>query len=120
MDIGAITNAISLLPLPAQELFSANAPEPENDDLGVFQAVDEALNLTKENRNVFDVYDSIGSGNIKTFLDTLADLLKNGVVGTELLDLGGRPTESFASSNFADSRLHDAVPWRGRNLDIRG
>ena len=116
MDIGAIQNAISLLHPQAQQLLPFSAPATENDEVAVFRAVDEALNLTKENRDVFGALENISGGNISTFFETLAELLKAGVIGTEILDLGsGEIDQSFVSGNIAD----EAIPYVGRNLDIR-
>lgn len=117
MDMGAINSVGSAFPPQVRHLLTPDANRP--NEIDVFDAVDEALNLTKENRNPIDVFHNLDASDVDSFLAMLTELLQSGVVGTELLDLGGEPYQSFVTNGMGDPRLDGAKPYRGRNLDLR-
>lgn len=56
-----------------------------------------------------------------SFLKMLANLLQQGVVGTETLEVNGQPRDTFVSARMADPELAHARPYRpGTWLDQRG
>jgi len=120
MTINPIQSTLQSLLTP-ESYPSAAATTTTGDEVAVYQAVDYALDLTQENRDIFGLMAGLTREQSATFLDTLSTLLQNGVVGTELLEMGGKPYQTFADSNFADPALDTATrayPYPGRNLDI--
>ena len=90
---------------------TASAAQPKG--FGAFRAVDEAFDLSSGKRDIFDAISTLTPGEREEFLDTLAGLLHQGVVGIETLDVGGRPYQSFIETRIAAPELKGARPYRG-------
>ena len=76
-------------------------------------AVDDVLNLSgAAGRDVIGTFHRLDSGEQQDFLTMLAELLSQGVVGTETLEVNHEPYVSFLPSSIADPRLAHARPWR--------
>ncbi len=78
-----------------------------------FAAIDDVLDLSSGSRNIVGNYHALPEEEKEHFLEMLATLLKQGVIGKETKEVDGRPYESFVSIGFADPVVRDAPPYRG-------
>jgi hypothetical protein len=93
----------------------------------LFDAVDLALDLsrdTTQGATVMGAYNALDATDRNAFLSTLSGLLKQGVVGTETLDVNGESQTTFVDTRLGDPRLMHAKTWRGATataaqLDLR-
>jgi hypothetical protein len=81
-------------------------------DAGTFAAVDGFLNLTAEGRDVFGLVENLSPSERSNFLNVVASLLRQGVIGNEYREVGGRPVEQFATTAIADDRYDGAGYYR--------
>ncbi len=104
--------------VPRASLFSGIGDEHHApNDIAVGNAVDRVMDLSLENRNVFTSLDGLSGEERDSFLDLLAGLLKQGIVGIETLDVRGRPYERFATNSIGDDRFRGAKDHLARNRD---
>jgi len=92
-------------------------------------AVDVVFQLSRGGRDVLGAVYALDKEQLQEFLRITADLLRQGVVGTEVLNVRGEPYVSYLPERVADPKLRDAPPWRDRrsihlplplpHLDIR-
>lgn len=71
-------------------------------------AVEDVFDLSATGRDFYDRYTRMGPEDQQQFLDTVALLLKQGIVGTEIRRVDGRRYESFISVGIGDPMLKDA------------
>lgn len=121
MNITALDNAIT--PLPARP---APAPPVDaratvvSDALAVYDGIQDTFNLTGPGRDIFGGYAQLQETQKAGFLNQLASLLHQGVVGTETREVDGRPYQSFVEIGFADERLRGTRSYtRGSQFDLR-
>ena len=92
---------------------------------GAFGAVDAVFDLSGRRGDLFGRYAALGKEDRESFLQVTASLLKQGIVGTETLQVNGRPYRSDVTTRLGDERLRRAPIYRspdgtGRTLDLRG
>lgn len=78
------------------------------------EAVDVVLDLSRGARDLLGVVYGLPKDGLHEFLKLSADLLQQGVVGTETLDVRGEPYKSFLPLRIADPRLRDAPLYHHR------
>lgn len=89
------------------------------------EAVDVVLDLSRGSRNVLGSVFRLDKDQLQEFLRITAELLQQGIVGTETLEVRGEPYVSYLPDRIADPRLRDAPRYRDRRsiptpfLDIR-
>lgn len=101
----------------------SNTPEEARPDPGaVFDAIDLALDLNHNGpRDLAGAMKKLSAAECEEFLTMLAELLQQGVIGTETLDVNGEPYTCHLPARLGDSRLMHAKPWRGnthRSLNV--
>jgi len=98
---------------------SLNTPEKVHCDPGaVFDAIDLALDLSHNGpRDLAGAVKKLSSGECEEFLTMLAELLQQGVIGTETLEVNGEPYTCYLPTRLGDPRLMHAKPWR-RNTSL--
>ena len=87
--------------------------EPILPTASIFDAIDLVLDLSSEGRGLLEAYSSLGADDQQTFLGMLAELLKQGVIGQETLELGGQPYTTFATTRLGDPKLMHAPAYHG-------
>ena len=82
-----------------------------------FDAVDRFLNLNSDNRFSFLRYPDIAKNeDFMTFVKTIANLTKNGIVGYEYLKVNNRPYKSFLSTQIGDQNLYGKKVYKNYSL----
>ncbi len=71
----------------------------------VFARIDKFLNLGRPDR--LEIAD-LNEEEQKEFLKVLADLLKRGIVGYEILEVNGRPEKHYIVNQIGNERLYGA------------
>lgn len=79
-------------------------------------AVDVVLDLSRGARDLLGVVYGLPKDGLHEFLKLSADLLRQGIAGTETLEVRGEPYKSFVPSRMADPRLRDAPLYRRRDI----
>ncbi|MEI7810960.1 MAG: hypothetical protein WCJ01_00895 [Ignavibacteria bacterium] len=74
-----------------------------------FQKVDDFLNLGKPDR--LDI-SNLNPAEKKEFLKMLSTLLKDGVVGYEILDVNGKPEKHYIVTEIGDHRIAKAKLYK--------
>jgi hypothetical protein len=74
-----------------------------------FAKIDQFLNLGRPDR--LDISD-LNAGEKKEFLKMLASLLKEGVVGYEILEVNGKPEKHYIVNEIGDQRIKGAKLYR--------
>ena len=102
---------------------SASSVE-ELREADVIGAVDDFLDLSGGPRDVFGALGSMDDADVEAFLEMLAQLLKSGVMGTEMLEVNGEAYKSFIVTRAADEDVRDAPLYRERSttsprIDLR-
>jgi hypothetical protein len=69
----------------------------------VFAKIDKFLNLGRPDRLEID---DLNEEEQKEFLKVLADLLKRGIVGYEVLEVNGRPEKHYIVNQIGNERLY--------------
>ncbi len=69
----------------------------------VFARIDKFLNLGRPDRLEID---DLNDEEQKEFLKILADLLKRGIVGYEVLEVNGKPEKHYVVNQIGDKRLY--------------
>lgn len=92
---------------------------PGANALAVAGAVDLAFDLTRSPRHVLGAIQGLDKDSLNDFLTITSNLLRAGIVGREILDVDGRPRETFTSARMADPALRGAPPYRRARLDVR-
>ena len=71
----------------------------------VYDRIDKFLNLGRADR--LDVSD-LNPAEKKEFLKILADLIKKGIIGYEVLEVNGKPEKHYIVNQIGDERLKGA------------
>lgn len=79
----------------------------------LFDAVGVVLDLSLEGRDLLGAYSQLNSDDRSVFLDIVASLLSQGVVGRETLEVNGEAYSCFVTTRLGDPRLMHACPYRG-------
>lgn len=121
MNITALNNATTPLPAPPAPAQPADARAAEvSDALAVYDGIQDTFNLSGPGRDIFGGYAQLQETQKNGFLNQLASLLHQGVVGTETREVNGRPYQSFVEIGFADERLRGTRTYTRRTpLDLR-
>ena len=78
----------------------------------VFDAMEVALDLSGESRDLYGTYTRLGKEGGGAFLDMLANVLQRGIVGTETLEVDGQARTTFITTRLGDPRLMHARAYR--------
>jgi hypothetical protein len=85
-----------------------------SDTSKVFSQVDKFLNLGNPDR--LDL-GKMSPADKEEFLKVVANLLKKGVVGYEVLNVNGQPEKHFIENEIGDSRIEGAKLYNNGNDD---
>lgn len=82
----------------------------------VYDRLDKFLNLGKPDR--LDISD-LSESEKNDFLKMLAELIKQGIVGYEILEVNGKPEKHYVVNQIGDERIRDAKLYtkKGYNKD---
>ena len=92
-----------------------NKEESSNDSIQisntskVFNKIDSFLNLGKRDR--LDMSD-LNDEEKKEFLKMIAELLKRGIVGYEVLEINGKPEKHYIVNQIGDQRTYGAKLYK--------
>lgn len=75
----------------------------------VYDRIDKFLNLGRPDR--LDVSD-LSNAEREEFLKMLADLIRKGIVGFELLEVNGKPEKHYIVNQIGDERLKNAKLYK--------
>ncbi|MEG8946172.1 hypothetical protein [Rosettibacter firmus] len=75
----------------------------------VFDKLDKFLNLGKSNR--LDI-DDLNDKEKEEFMKMLAELLKRGIVGYEILEVNGRPEKHYIVNQIGNERIYGAKLYK--------
>ncbi len=92
-------------------LYTMTAQPPRGagrSGIAAIKAVDEVFDLSSGTRDIFDAISVLTPGERDEFLNTVASLLHQGVVGIETLDVQGHPYQSFVETRIAAPELKGA------------
>lgn len=126
MGIEAIGHT-AVPPANTEALKAAKAKNPAPSDTSesrilptgsLFDAVGVVLDLSSEARDVMGAVASLEGEERNMFLDIIASVFQQGVVGTETLEVDGQPYESFVTTRLGDPKLMHAKPYQGGRLDV--
>ncbi len=111
------------LPERPREQNSLEALRGTGPDSGsVFDAVDLALDLShKSPRDLMGAMNKLTPGECQEFLSMLAELLQQGIIGTETLEVNGEPYTCYLPTRMGDTRLMHARTWQAgerHSLDL--
>lgn len=117
MQLAPVQNTGTLSPPPPRPALPPAQPS-------AIAAVEDVLDLSSGSRNIIGNYRALSPEEQVNFLETLATLLKQGVIGTETKEVNGRPYQSFVSIGFADPVVRDAPTYRDNDtirprLDVK-
>jgi hypothetical protein len=105
------------VPTPANIRRSISDGENQSKDSAdfsrVFMKIDRFLNLGKPDRLSID---HMGPEEQKTFLKVLASLMKEGVVGYEMIEVNGIPEKHYLVTQIGDHRLRGAKPAQDKTI----
>ena len=104
--------SINPVPKTPQATQPVKVGNPRYDTISSFQAIEDTLDLSAASRNLPETFHALSEEEQDTYLKNLARMLHGGVVGTETLEIGGRPYQSFASARFADQSVAHARIYR--------
>ena len=82
----------------------------------LFDAVGVVLDLSLENRDVVGAYSQLSSSDKSAFLNQLSELMQQGVVGTETLEVRGEAYTTDITTRLGDETLRHAPQYR--RLDV--
>jgi hypothetical protein len=71
----------------------------------VYDKIDKFLNLGRPDR--LDI-DDLNEEEKKEFYKMLADLINNGIIGYEILEVKGKPEKHFLDTQIGDHRIYGA------------
>ncbi len=92
------------------ELIRNNADSAEiSNTAKVFDRIDRFLNLGRPDRLKTD---DLNDSEKKEFLKILADLIRKGIVGYEILEVNGKPEKHFIVNEIGDQRLYGAKLYK--------
>lgn len=98
----------------------SNDDRPILPTAGLFDAVGVVLDLSMGNRDVLGAYDRLNKSEQRQFLDIIASVLDQGVVGTETLEVRGEAQRVFVSTRLGDAQLRHARPYpASSHIDLR-
>lgn len=92
-------------------------PQLPADPLAATRAAQGMLDLTAPRHGAWDTAFSLAPQDRKSYLNTLATLLRSGIVGVETLDINGRPYTRFAELAIGDEQHRGAPQYR--RIDLR-
>lgn len=124
VNLTSLDQALSQRSAPRSVTGKMSAPARNGSQLtlgevSVFDAIDYTLDLSNpRGRNLLGAVGELSPADRQTFLTSLADLLQQGVIGTETLDVHGEPYTCFLPTRLSDPRLAHARPWRGPRLNL--
>lgn len=75
----------------------------------VYDRIDKFLNLGRPDR--LDVSD-LNDAEKEEFLKMLADLLKRGIIGYEILEVNGQPEKHYIVNQIGDERIYGAKIYK--------
>ncbi len=75
----------------------------------VFARIDKFLNLGRSDRLEID---DLNEEEQKEFLKVLADLIKRGIVGYEILEVNGKPEKHYIVNQIGNERLYGAKLYK--------
>ncbi|MHB8905484.1 MAG: hypothetical protein ACYC4T_03340 [Melioribacteraceae bacterium] len=75
----------------------------------VYDRIDKFLNLGRPDR--LDVSD-LNDAEKEEFLKMLANLLKHGIIGYEILEVNGQPEKHFIVNQIGDERIYGAKLYK--------
>lgn len=75
----------------------------------VYDRIDKFLNLGRPDR--LDVSD-LNDAEKKEFLKMLANLIKHGIIGYEILEVNGKPEKHFIVNQIGDERIYGAKLYK--------
>ncbi|MCX6169126.1 MAG: hypothetical protein NTX65_07300 [Ignavibacteriales bacterium] len=113
-----IDNSISILNIFDENLKNvkkANLNSQSKDSVEisntakVYDRIDKFLNLGRPDR--LDVTD-LNDAEKEEFLKMLANLLKHGIIGYEILDVNGKPEKHFIVNQIGDERIYGAKLYK--------
>lgn len=81
----------------------------------VFKKIDSFLNLGSAHSISTD---KLSPSERDAFLKSLAKLLKQGIVGTETLDVNGRPEKHFVDVEIGNTRLYGRRTWEDTHPEL--
>jgi len=82
----------------------------------VFDAVDLALDLSHHSpRDLTGAINKLTPAEGQDFLVMLAELLQQGVIGSETLEVNGEPYTCYLPTRLGDARLMHARAWQGNS-----
>lgn len=76
-----------------------------------FAAVDAVFQLTGPRGDLLGQYRAMTPEDRATFLQVTASLLKQGIVGNEILEINGQPYHTDTTTRLGDPRLRQARPY---------
>ena len=97
-------------------LYTMTAQPPQGagcSGIAAIKAVDEVFDLSSGNRDIFDAITVLSPDERDEFLDTVASLLHQGVVGVEMLEVRGQPYQSFVETRIAAPELKGTRAYPG-------
>ncbi|MBI3118993.1 MAG: hypothetical protein HYZ00_09930 [Candidatus Hydrogenedentes bacterium] len=101
---------------------AAKSPGPLSE-INAFKAIDTFLDLGRSGQSRLAAVRELNAAEAPLFLRHLRELVRLGVVGTEVLEVDGEPRQAFVDTAYADPRLRNAPQYRRRppvHLDMRG
>ena len=104
-----LRSSLERLPRDASLVDAINRP-------GVFDVLDQALNLSDDSRSLVGTISQMGKEEMESALNALADLLRHGVVGYEYREINGSPQKVFIDVAIG-SDAHRAPLARGAKFD---
>jgi hypothetical protein len=113
-----VDNSISILNIPNEDF--KNVKKTNTDSLPkdsveisntakVYDRIDKFLNLGRPDR--LDVSD-LNDAEKEEFLKMLANLLKHGIIGYEILEVNGQPEKHFIVNQIGDERIYGAKLYK--------
>ncbi|MBI2424988.1 MAG: hypothetical protein HYV27_19330 [Candidatus Hydrogenedentes bacterium] len=92
----------------------------QSDTVAVFAQVDDVLDLSKSGREILGNFEQLSPEKQAEFLQTIASLLRQGVVGYEKLEVRGEERTVHLETRIADPELRDAHSYRGSGIEPTG
>ena len=83
------------------------------------RAAEGMLDLTAPRHSAWQAMESLSGEDRESYLKTMADLLRAGVVGIETLEVDGHPYTRFAELAIGDDAHRGDPQYRRQRLDVR-
>ena len=95
---------------PPKAQGSADTGAPLIPTAALFDAVDVVLDLSKEGRDLYGSYSALSQEDRSLFIDIIGNVMGQGVVGNESLEVRGSSQKSYASTRLGSEELRHAKP----------